>query len=98
MLHYVYISRQCHVRHYTIRQHHIFKSECEQKIIYEVKMKLESPKELAVRINVPVSNIRYLIKAGDLDHIFIAPGKRNPKIPDGAWERCLEKLANAEHA
>ena len=46
---------------------------------------LETPKELAERVGIPVSNIRYLIREDMLDHIFTAPGKRNPKIPSGAW-------------
>ncbi len=45
---------------------------------------LETPKELAERVGIPVSNIRYLIREDMLDHIFTAPGKRNPKIPSGA--------------
>ena len=48
---------------------------------------LETPKELADRVGIPVTNIRYLIREDMLDHIFTAPGKRNPKIPSGAWEK-----------
>ncbi|SOC15170.1 hypothetical protein [Rhodobacter maris] len=44
---------------------------------------LETPKELAERVGIPVSNVRYLIREDMLDHIFTAPGKRNPKIPVG---------------
>lgn len=50
---------------------------------------LETPKELADRVGIPVSNIRYLIREDMLDHIFTAPGKRNPKIPTGAWEKYV---------
>jgi hypothetical protein len=50
---------------------------------------LETPKELADRIGIPVTNIRYLICEDMLDHIYIALGKRNPKIPRGAWERYV---------
>ncbi len=53
---------------------------------------LETPKELAERVGIPVSNVRYLIRADMLDHIFTAPGRRNPKIPHGAWERYVEKF------
>jgi hypothetical protein len=53
---------------------------------------LETPKELADRVGLPVTNIRYLIREEMLDHIFTAPGKRNPKIPTGAWERYLQEF------
>ncbi|UWR48932.1 hypothetical protein [Phaeobacter inhibens] len=53
---------------------------------------LETPKELADRVGIPVTNIRYLIREDMLDHIFTAPGRRNPKIPKGAWERYVEKF------
>ena len=53
---------------------------------------LETPKELADRVGIPVSNVRYLIREDMLDHIFTAPGRRNPKIPQGAWERYVEKF------
>ncbi|WP_282092837.1 hypothetical protein [Epibacterium ulvae] len=53
---------------------------------------LESPKELAERVGVPISNVRYLIREDMLDHIYTAPGRRNPKIPAGAWERYIEKF------
>ena len=50
---------------------------------------LETPKELADRIGIPVTNVRYLIREDMLDHIFTAPGQRNPKIPSGAWEKYV---------
>lgn len=50
---------------------------------------LETPKQLSMRIGVPVSNIRYLIREDMLDHIYMSPGKRNPKIPSGAWEKYV---------
>jgi len=50
---------------------------------------LETPKELADRIGLPVTNIRYLIREEMLVHVFIAPGKRNPKIPKGACEKYV---------
>ena len=53
---------------------------------------LETPKELAERVGIPVSNVRYLIREDMLDHIFTAPGRRNPKIPQGAWERYVEEF------
>lgn len=53
---------------------------------------LETPKELADRVGIPVSNIRYLIREDMLDHIFTAPGKRNPKIPTGAWEKYVSQF------
>ena len=53
---------------------------------------LETPKELADRIGLPVNNIRYLIREEMLEHIFTAPGKRNPKIPEGAWEKYLRQF------
>ena len=53
---------------------------------------LETPKELAERVGIPVSNIRYLIREDMLDHIFTAPGKRNPKIPSGAWEKYVSQF------
>ncbi|GLO72080.1 hypothetical protein MACH17_35970 [Phaeobacter inhibens] len=53
---------------------------------------LETPKELADRVGIPVTNIRYLIREDMLDHIFTAPGRRNPKIPKGVWERYVEKF------
>ncbi len=51
---------------------------------------LETPHELASRVGLPVSNIRYLIASGQLKAIYTTPGKRNPKIPDGAFERYIE--------
>jgi hypothetical protein len=53
---------------------------------------LEKPKELAARVGLPVTNIRYLIREDMLDHIFTAPGKRNPKIPMGAWEKYVAQF------
>lgn len=53
---------------------------------------LETPKELAERVGLPVTNIRYLIREDMLDHIFTAPGQRNPKIPNGAWEKYLSQF------
>lgn len=53
---------------------------------------LETPKELADRVGIPVSNILYLIREDMLDHIFTAPGKRNPKIPSGAWEKYVSQF------
>jgi len=53
---------------------------------------LETPKELADRVGLPVTNIRYLIREDMLDHIFTAPGKRNPKIPNGAWEKYVSQF------
>jgi len=50
---------------------------------------LETPKELADRIGIPVTNVRYLIREDMLDHIYTAPGKRNPKIPSGSWEKYV---------
>ena len=54
---------------------------------------LETPKELAERVGLPVTNIRYLIREDMLDHIFTAPGQRNPKIPSGAWEKYVSQFA-----
>lgn len=51
---------------------------------------LETPAQLATRVSLPVSNIRFLIKSGQLDVIYTTPGKRNPKVPPGAWERYLD--------
>ena len=53
---------------------------------------LETPKELAERVGLPVTNIRYLIREDMLDHIFTAPGQRNPKIPSGAWEKYVSQF------
>ena len=53
---------------------------------------LETPKELAERVGLPVTNIRYLIREDMLDHIFTAPGQRNPKIPNGAWEKYVSQF------
>lgn len=55
-----------------------------------MEKQLESPQELAKRIGVPVSNVRYLIQEQMIDHIYTAPGQRNPKVPFGAWERYLD--------
>jgi len=57
------------------------------------KPTIENPKDLAGRIGIPVSNVRYLIKSGKLEHVYTSPGKRNPKIPAGAWERYLQEHA-----
>lgn len=50
---------------------------------------LEKPKDLATRVGIPVSTIRHLIRSKQLDHVFITPGKRNPLVPEGAWERYI---------
>ena len=55
-----------------------------------VQIELETPQELANRVGLPVSNIRYLIASGQLEVIYTTPGRRNPKIPTGAWERYVE--------
>lgn len=47
---------------------------------------LETPRQLADRVGIPLSNIYYLIKSKKLEVIYTTPGKRNPKIPSGAWE------------
>ena len=52
---------------------------------------LEKPKDLAARVGVPVSTIRHLIRSKQLDHVFITPGKRNPRVPEGAWERYINE-------
>lgn len=54
------------------------------------KPPIEKPKQLADRVGIPVSNVRYLIKSGKLEHVYTSPGKRNPKIPAGAWDRYIE--------
>lgn len=53
--------------------------------------RVETPQEMAARVGIPVSNIRYLIKIGQLAHVYTSPGKRNPKIPLGAWEKYLDQ-------
>jgi len=53
---------------------------------------LETPRELAERVGIPVTNVRYLIREDMLDHIYTAPGKRNPKIPSGAWEKYVAQF------
>lgn len=53
---------------------------------------LETPKELAERVGLPVTNIRYLIREDMPDHIYTAPGRRNPKIPKGAWEKYVAEF------
>ncbi len=53
---------------------------------------LETPQELAERVGIPVTNVRYLIREDMLDHIYTAPGKRNPKIPSGAWEKYVTQF------
>jgi len=58
---------------------------------------LETPKELADRIGIPVTNVRYLIREDMLDHIFTAPGQRNPKIPIGAWEKYVSQFTVTAH-
>lgn len=50
---------------------------------------LEKPKDLAARVGVPVSAIRYLIRSRKLDHIYTTPSRRNPLVPEGAWERYV---------
>lgn len=50
---------------------------------------LEKPKDLAARVGVPVSTIRLLIRSKKLDHVFVTPGKRNPRVPEGAWDRYI---------
>ena len=54
---------------------------------------LETPKELAERVGIPVSNVRYLIREDMLDHVYTAPGRRNPKIPKGSWDRYIKNFA-----
>lgn len=56
---------------------------------------IETPKEMAERVGIPVSNVRYLIKTGQLAHVYTSPGRRNPKIPFGAWERYLAEQAGS---
>lgn len=56
--------------------------------------KVETPKEMAKRVGIPVSNVRYLIRTGQLAHVYTSPGKRNPKIPLGAWEQYLVQRTN----
>ena len=53
--------------------------------------KVETPREMAERVGIPVSNVRYLIRTGQLAHVFTSPGRRKPKIPLGAWEQYLAK-------
>lgn len=55
---------------------------------------VETPKEMAERVGIPVSNVRYLIKTGQLAHVYTSPGRRNPKIPFEAWERYLAKQSD----
>jgi len=55
-------------------------------------MNFETPAQLAKRVGVPVANIRHLIHDGLLDHIFLTPGKRNPKIPVDAWDKYLKNF------
>jgi len=52
---------------------------------------LEKPQQLAERVGVPVTSIRYLIRTNQLDHVYTTPAKRNPKVPNGAWERFIER-------
>ena len=51
---------------------------------------LESPAELAARVNVSVKSIRLLIREGKLEHVYVSPGRRIALVPLGAWERFLE--------
>ena len=44
---------------------------------------LETPKELAERVGIPVTNVRYLIREDMLDHIFTAQGNETRKSPKG---------------
>ena len=57
-----------------------------------MRQSFETTTELSKRVGVPVANIRHLIRDGALEHIFLTPAKRNPKIPVGAWERYVEKF------
>lgn len=57
----------------------------------------ETPVELAKRLGLPVANIRHLIKTNQLDHLHMTPGKRNPKIPAGSWERYLQACVTRGH-
>lgn len=50
---------------------------------------LETPKQLAQRVGISTAAVRSLIKQLKLDHIYPTAGCRNPKIPQGAWERYL---------
>lgn len=50
---------------------------------------IETPAELAARVGLSVSTVRQLIKSKQLDHIYLSPGQRNPKIPAGSWERYV---------
>lgn len=52
---------------------------------------LETPAELALRVGTSVTAIRHLVKTKQLDHIYLTPGMRNPKIPAGSWERYIEQ-------
>jgi len=58
--------------------------------LVSAQIALETPQKLANRVGLPVSNIRYLIASGQLEAIYTTPGKRNPKVPDGAFERYIE--------
>lgn len=53
------------------------------------QLQLETPQQLADRVGIPVSNVRHLIRGKLIEHIFVSPGKRNPKIPSGAWEKYV---------
>ncbi len=61
---------------------------------------LETPSELASRVGLPVASVRYLIKTLQLEHIYVTPGKRNPKIPAGSWEKYVaaNTIASSEKA
>lgn len=42
---------------------------------------------------LPSSRFQVVTERRNLaDHIFTAPGKRNPKIPTGAWEKYVSQL------
>lgn len=64
-------------------------------LLHRPKTTLETPKELAERVGLPVSNIRYLIKAGLLEAIYTTPGRRNAKVPLGAWDRYVAKTMDS---
>lgn len=51
----------------------------------------ETPKQLADRVGIPVSNIRFLIRSSKIEHLYTSPGRRNPKIPVGAWDRYVQQ-------
>ena len=56
---------------------------------------LETPKELAERVGIPVSNVRYLIREDMLDHIYTAPdAAAAARIADIRCQRSI--LTSAE--